>query len=295
MAVLYLKALEWVMSYFILRLFSSLPLLLLQFIGAGVGLLVYVGSPKYRVRLNANLLNAANFSGFIASPWKAASNSGMMFADTLWIWRHPNSALKKVTIDDLAQTIDLSQNGRGLIILAPHLGGFEIVPRIFAEHMKATVMYRPARKPWMNRLMLKSRLHPQMEFVEPDLAGVRKIKRALQNGEVVGILADQVPSVGDGIWAKFFNQYAYTTSFPAKLARHNNVATLFVSAERLDFGRGWHIKTELMTESYPECPIAACTVMNGFFEKMITSKPSQYLWSYNRYKRPIGAILAPTA
>ena len=236
------------MLYFILRLFSSLPLLLLQFIGAGVGLLVYGLSPKYRARLNANLLSAANFSGFISSPWKVASNSGMMFADTLWIWRHPKAALKKATIEDLDQIISLSRNGQGLIILASHLGGFEIVPRIFAEHMKATVMYRPARKSWVNILMLKSRLHPRIEFVESNLGGVRKIKRALQNGEVVGILADQVPSAGDGLWAKFFNQYAYTTSFPVKLTRQNNVSTLFVSAERLRFGRGWHVKTELMME-----------------------------------------------
>lgn len=281
------------MSYFILRFFSSLPLLFLQFIGAGVGSLIYAASPKYRSRLNANLQSAAHFSGFVSSPWKVARESGMMFADTLWIWRHPKSALKKASIEDIDQIVHLSKNGQGLVILASHLGGFEIVPRIFAQHMKATVMYRPARKLWLNTLMLKSRLHPQMEFVEANLGGVRKIKRALQNGEVVGILADQVPSVGDGIWAKFFNQYAYTTSFPAKLTRKNNVATLFVSAERLRFGRGWRIKTELMSEKYPVCPIEACTVMNSFFEKMILAKPSQYLWSYNRYKRPIGAILAP--
>ena len=291
--MLYLKRLEWPMLYFILRLFSSLPLVLLQFMGAGVGLLIYISSPRYRARLNSNLQSAANHSGFTSSPWRVACDSGMMFADTLWIWRHPQSALKKAAIQDIEQIISLSKNGQGLIILASHLGGFEIVPRIFAEHMKATVMYRPARKSWVNTLMLKSRLHPQMEFVEANLGGVRKIKRALQSGEVVGILADQVPSVGDGIWAKFFNQYAYTTSYPAKLTRQNNVATLFVSAQRLSFGRGWLIKTELMTEKYPKCSIEACTVMNGYFEKMILASPSQYLWSYNRYKRPAGAALAP--
>lgn len=282
------------MLYFILRLLGSFPLLFLQLIGSAVGLLVYASSSQYRAMLNANLHSAARYSGFASSPWRVASDSGMMFADTLWIWRHPQAVLKKATVENIAQIIDLSSNKQGLIVLASHLGGFEIVPRIFAEHMKATVMYRPARKSWVNTLMLKSRLHPQMEFVEANLGGVRKMKRALKNGEVIGILADQVPSVGDGIWAKFFNQYAYTTSFPAKLTRGNNVATVFVSAERLRFGRGWHIKTELMTEKYPDCPIQAGTVMNGFFEKMIIAKPSQYLWSYNRYKRPAGAASAPT-
>jgi KDO2-lipid IV(A) lauroyltransferase len=281
------------MLYFILRLFSSLPLAFLQIIGASVGLSIYLSSPRYRARLNKNHLNAANYSGFESTPWRVAAESGMIFADTLWIWGHPKSSIAKVRVENLSQIIDLSTSGKGLIILASHLGGFEIIPRIFAQYMNATVMYRPARKLWVNELMLRSRQHSQMEFVEVNIAGVRKIKRALLKGGVVGILADQVPSVGDGIWAKFFNQYAYTTSFPAKLARQANVATLFVSAERLGLGKGWLIKTRLMSEVYPPSLSAACSLMNHYFEQMIIDKPQQYMWSYNRYKRPHGAEIAP--
>ena len=233
------------------------------------------------------------YSGFELTPWRVAAESGIMIADTLWIWRHPESAINKATIENLDQIIELSKNGKGLIILASHFGGFEIVPRIFAEHMKATVMYRPAKKSWVNTLMLRSRKHSQMVFVEANISGVRKIKRALIQGEVVGILADQVPSVGDGIWAKFFNQYAYTTSFPIKLARQANVATLFVGAERLGLGKGWVIKSRLLPEAFPDCLVDACTEMNQYFEEMIVSKPHQYMWSYNRYKRPLGAEMVP--
>ena len=282
------------MLYFILRLFSSLPLAAIQIIGAGTGVLVYLFSSRYRRRLYKNHLSAAHYSGFKSTPWRVAAESGMMFADTLWIWRHPKSSITKVSIEHLDQVIELSKNGKGLIVLASHLGGFEIVPRIFAEHTRATVMYRPARKRWVNELMLKSRKHTEIEFVEANLGGVRQIKRALIKGEVVGLLADQVPSIGDGVWAKFFNQYAYTTSFPIKLARQVNVAILFVSAERLGLGKGWLIKSQLMNEAFPDCLVDACTEMNHYFEEMILSKPHQYMWSYNRYKRPAGAELAPT-
>jgi KDO2-lipid IV(A) lauroyltransferase len=281
------------MLYFILRLFSSLPLVALQIIGAGIGVLVYLCSPRYRERLDKNHQSAAHYSGFKSTPWRVAAESGMMFADTLWIWRHPKSSINKVAIENLDQVIELSKNGKGLIVLASHLGGFEIVPRIFAEHTRATVMYRPARKTWVNELMLKSRKHTEIEFVEANIGGVRQIKRALVKGEVVGLLADQVPSVGDGVWAKFFNQYAYTTSFPIKLARQANVAILFVGAERLGLGKGWLIKSRLMTDEFPDCLVDACTEMNQYFEEMILSKPHQYMWSYNRYKRPSGAEMAP--
>lgn len=281
------------MLYFILRLFSSLPLAAIQIVGAGVGLLICLFSPRYRRRLYKNYQSAAHYSGFQLTPWRVAAESGMMFADTLWIWRHPKSSINKATIENLDQVIELSKNRKGLIVLASHLGGFEIVPRIFAEHTRATVMYRPARKKWVNELMLKSRKHSEIEFVEANIGGVRQIKRALVKGEVVGLLADQVPSIGDGVWAKFFNQYAYTTSFPIKLARQANVAILFVGAERLGLGKGWLIKSRLMTEAFPDCLVDACTEMNHSFEEMILSKPNQYMWSYNRYKRPAGAEMAP--
>jgi len=281
------------MLYFILRLFSSIPLAALQVIGACIGLLIYLCSPRYRRRLYKNHQNAASYSGFKLTPWRVAAESGMMIADTLWIWKNPKSSINKVSIENLDQIIELSKNGNGLIVLASHLGGFEIVPRIFAQHTRATVMYRPARKEWVNDLMLKSRKYSQMVFVEANIGGVRQIKRALVKGEVVGLLADQVPSVGDGVWAKFFNQYAYTTTFPIKLARQANVAILFVGAERLGLGKGWRIRSRLMPEAFPDCLVDACREMNQYFEEMIVSKPDQYMWSYNRYKRPAGAEIAP--
>lgn len=94
-----------------------------------------------------------------------AAESGMMFSDTLWNWRHQKSSINKVTIENLDQVIELSKNGKDLVALASHLGGFEIVPHIFAEHTRATVMYRQARKKWGNELMLKSRQHSEIEFV----------------------------------------------------------------------------------------------------------------------------------
>lgn len=255
--------------------------------------MIYLFSPRYQQRLYKNYQSAANYSGFQLTPWRVAAESGMMFSDTLWIWRHQKSSFNKVTIENLDQVIELSKNGKGLIVLVSHLGGFEIVPRIFAEHTRATVMYRQARKKWVNELMLKSRQHSEIVFVEANIYGVRQIKRALVKGEVVGLLADQVPNVGDGVWAKFFNQYAYTTSFPIKLARQANVAVLFVEAERLGLGKGWHIKSRLMTEAFPDSLVDACTKMNHYFEEMILSKPHQYMWSYNHYKRPVGAEMAP--
>ena len=43
-----------------------------------------------------------------------------------------------------------------------------------------------------------------------DLSGVRRLVRALKRGEAIGMLPDQVPSSGEGVWAPFFGRHAYT-------------------------------------------------------------------------------------
>jgi KDO2-lipid IV(A) lauroyltransferase len=48
-----------------------------------------------------------------------------------------------------------------------------------------------------------------------------------------------------------------------------------------------------MTDAFPDSLVDACSEMNQYFEEMILSKPHQYMWSYNRYKRPAGAEIAP--
>ena len=270
-----------------------MPLAVMQVMGATVGLITYLSSARYRSLLNQNLSFAAKKYGFTPARWSSAMDAGMIFADTLWIWRHPKKAIEISHLENSEEIASLIEGRHGLIVLAPHLGGFEIIPRVFSQKINATVMYKPARISWLNSLMIKSREHPNMHFVPANLDGVRKIKRALKKGEVVGILADQVPSAGDGIWAKFFNQFAYTSTFPIKLTRLNNVSTVFVSAERRGLGKGWTIKSKFMKKPFSDVPVEAATVMNGFFEEMILSKPNQYMWSYNRYKRPTGAELAP--
>ena len=281
------------MIYFLLRVFSSLPLAVMQILGATIGLITYLSSARYRGLLNHNLSVAAKKYGFTPAQWSSAMAAGMTFADTLWIWQHPKKSLEISHLDNSEEITSLIEGRQGMIVLAPHLGGFEIIPRVFSQKINATVMYKPARISWLNSLMIKCRKHPNMHFVPASLDGVRKIKRALKNGEVVGILADQVPSVGDGVWAKFFNQFAYTSTFPIKLTRLNKVSTIFVSAERRGLGKGWTIKSKLMKQPFPDDSVEAATVMNEFFEEMIMLQPSQYMWSYNRYKRPTGAELAP--
>ncbi|MCC3264412.1 hypothetical protein LLE87_40270, partial [Paenibacillus polymyxa] len=67
--------------------------------------------------------------------------------------------------------------------------------------------------------------------VPANMQGVREFVRALRRGESVGMLPDQAPSVGDGVWVPFFGRLAYTMTLPGKLASQTNVPIILTSGE----------------------------------------------------------------
>ena len=60
--------------------------------------------------------------------------------------------------------------------------------------------------------------------------------RALRRGETVGLLPDQVPPEGMGVWAPFFGRPAYTMTLAARLVQQTGAAVLLLWGERLPRG-----------------------------------------------------------
>jgi len=217
-----------------------------------------------------------------------------MLTDSLWIWQHPTEALKKTELIHWDVVENAMAEGKGLLMLTPHLGAFEMIPRVLAEHFPATIIYKPAKQTWLNDLIEEGRAHPRMNFVPANMQGVRQIARALVRGEAVGILPDQVPGNGEGVWAPFFGKPAYTAVLPAKIALKNNIPTIVFSAIRKPYGDGWSMVAERLTEPFDSDPVTAATQLNHFLEQVIIKNPEQYLWMYKRYKHPAGAPLPPS-
>jgi KDO2-lipid IV(A) lauroyltransferase len=268
--------------------FGSLPLSWLQAIGSFLGLLTFHFSKNDRKYIMENTEYAEKAYSVKLDPIACAKSAGMMLTDSLWIWQNPSQALKLTEIMNWDIVENAVAEGKGLLMLTPHLGAFEMIPRVLAEHFNATIIFKPAKQAWLNSLIEKGRAHPRMNFVPANLQGVRQIARALQKGEAVGILPDQVPSGGEGVWAPFFGKYAYTTVLPAKLANKNGVPTIIFSAIRKPSGKGWIVYPARISSTFSSDSVTAATQLNVELEKVIMKHPEQYLWSYNRYKAPLG-------
>lgn len=277
-----------------LNVIAALPLTVAQVFGASFGILAYVGSKQYRKLFRPQYEAVVQSKNLPFKLWKAIRASGMLFSDSLWIWRNPQKALALVEVQNWDLVEAAISEGHGLVMLTPHLGGFEIIPRVLAQHFPATILYRPSRQAWLNEVVEEGRAYPNMHFVPTNLHGVRQMTRALTRGEAIGILPDQVPSGGEGVWVPFFNRPAYTTPLPARLANRNNTPVVMFTAKRKALGQGWLMQATRLSPLSEDATLGA-TELNIAIENAVLVAPEQFIWSYNRYKHPAGAELPPKA
>jgi KDO2-lipid IV(A) lauroyltransferase len=181
--------------------------------------------------------------------------------------------------------------GKGVIVLTPHMGCFEVIAQALAQHYAPqhgplTVLYRPARQPWLAEVMAGARERPGLETAPANLSGVRQMIKALRKSHSVGLLPDQVPPEGMGLWSPFFGQPAYTMTLAARLAQQTGAVPVLVWGERLPWGRGFRLHVQAMPQTLSDDLPEAVAQINRAMEALILQHPSQYLWGYARYKQP---------
>ena len=281
------------MMSLLLRVFAYLPLWLLHFLGTAAGWATYMGSRRYAARMRENLTASG-----VCAPGRcgnllrrAVAEAGKSVLELPAVWLRPErQALRLLKECHGWEHVEAAlARGKGLILLTPHMGCFEIASLYYAARHPITVLYRPPRLHWLQPLMEIGRRRGQVTLAPTDVGGVRTLFRALRRGEAIGILPDQVPGQGEGAWADFFGRPAYTMTLAARLARSTGAAIVFAFAERLPHGAGYELWLEPLSEDLPEDLAAAAGMINRAVEGLIRKNPAQYLWSYNRYKVPKGA------
>lgn len=167
-----------------------------------MGWLILVLSPTYRRRFVANAAQAGY--GFVQVK-AAVGHAGRMVFEMPRIWL---GQLPQCNIVGGESAEKAYGRGKGIVFLTPHLGCFEMsvqaaAQRWAAEHGDITVLYRPARQSWLAEILETARNRPGVQAVPTTLAGVRQMIKALRQGAAVGLLPDQVPPNGLGIWSPF--------------------------------------------------------------------------------------------
>jgi len=280
---------------FLSRLLARLPLTWLYRLGFVAGWLVYLCSPTYRRHLRANLAQAVGEPSR-ALLRQAIAEAGRQALEVCWVWLRPlDTVLAQVKAVYGLELVEAARREKaGILFVTPHLGCFELAAHYCAHAGGAplTVLYRPPRYRVLEPLMQAGRMRGSVKTAPADLAGVKQLLKALHARDMVGILPDQAPRAGEGVWAAFFGRPAWTMTLGARLSEVRGARTIYVWVERLPRGQGYAVHYSLPTEHCEGDLAKRCAAMNREIERLIRQCPAQYLWAYNRYKRPRG-VLAP--
>lgn len=269
----------------LLSLYARLPLPLIHGLGIVAGWGMYMFDVKFSRRIRNNLRSvniAENEQGYRRLVHTSIRETGKGLMETFAIWFRPEqSVLKWVrTCHGWEHVENALARGKGIIFLTPHLGCYEVTSLYYAARHPITVLYRPSRQSWLEPLMEQGRSRGKVRLAPTNLGGLRELLRALRKDEAVGILPDQVPESGEGVWAHFFGRPAYTVTLVEKLADTTNATVLLAFGERLSWGRGYILHIEpLQGRATPQN-------MNDGIEQLVRRNPGQYLWSYRRFKVP---------
>jgi len=273
----------------IFRFLSIFPLSFLHAAGAALGWVVYLSSPSYRRRMRDNMTQA----GYASHLPAAVAEAGKSIVELPFIWcADPKRVSRHASDENWAIVQTELDAGRGVVFLTPHLGCFEIVAQEIALRTELMVMYRPPKKEMLKPLIEGARARDNLLLAPATMSGVRMLAKFLKKGKPIGLLPDQVPQEGEGVWATFFGRDAYTMTLPAKLAQLGDATIIVTYAERLPGGKGYVIRFVPFDATLDGDAAQQAQAINSAMERLIARNPSQYYWSYNRYKVPAG-IAAP--
>ncbi len=219
----------------------------------------------------ASLLETGQTMGEIASVWVQPGQIGA-------------SAITHVDNQELMDAA-LSQQ-KGVVLIAPHFGNWELANLYAAQHFPLAVMYKPVSLPALDRLIHSARSFYGSDLLTADRKGVIGLFGALRKAKVVGVLPDQEPTVTTGVWAPFFGVSALTPKIISQLVQKTGAPALGFGCQRNPDGKTFHIFYEPVAEEmYSEDMVCSATALNECIERIVLRDPKQYQWEYKRFKR----------
>jgi KDO2-lipid IV(A) lauroyltransferase len=206
----------------------------------------------------------------------------------------PENIDEVVVYDGLENYERAYAQGKGVLFLTAHFGGWELSAFAHSQHGHwLHIVMRPMDNEYLDRLLQHYRtMHGNKTVNKDDF--VRGLLAAMKAGETVGILMDTNMTPPQGIFVDFFGIPACTASGLARIALRTDAAVVpgftiwdpGLQKYRLRFDPA----LELIRTGHLEADIAANTQMfTKVIEDYVRRYPDQWLWVHRRWKtRPEG-------
>lgn len=273
------------------HLFTMLPLPVAHALGAALGWLFFI-IPNKRRRTAAINIRLCFPEMSQDARWQLLRRNlrelGKSFTEIGALWTRSQKNMRRLVrhISGEDKLKKAMHRGKGLLLAMPHLGAWEMVSLYCSMHYPLTTMYRAPPMSQMGLLMRKARERFGARLVSADNTGIRALYKALERGEMVAILPDQVPSTRSGsVFAPFFGIPASTMVLLSRLAIKTGAPVVFACAERLRYGRGYHLHFLTAPSDINDGSIeSSATAVNAMVERCARDTPEQYQWIYKRFR-----------
>lgn len=172
---------------------------------------------------------------------------------------------------------------KGIILLAPHFGTWEVMNAWFAQYTQMTIMYKPIKNPEADQFVRKARSREQANLVPTDESGIRQIFKALKAGGTTVILPDHTPKSG-GEMIEYFGLPLSSSNLSAKLIQKTKAKVLLVYAIRNDT-EDFNLSIEPLDDSiYEGTATSGTVIIHQAIEALVKRYPDHAHWSYKRFR-----------
>ena len=188
--------------------------------------------------------------------------------------------------------------GQGILAPSGHLGIYEIMPHLVALHGHTLLSpYRPSPIPIVTDIINELRVTADGAHLTELKGAVRHMLRALQKGEILGLVSD-VSSKSSEVFAPFLGTMAATNSTAGVLHIKTGAPVVIASAHRT---ARQHYKLHIweVIESYDtgdrRADVKHITErVNACLTQAIVTYPEQWFWDSRRFRnRPADEDLDP--
>ncbi len=285
-------------AVFMLRLIGCLPFVLNRWLATLLGHLIALFPSEARRVSEINLAlcypNLANDERRKLARQSLVESIKNTFEIALF-WSRPASGMTRITSVDGGEALQAAVDaGHPVMILAPHLGCWEVLNFWLADRYDLHVMFAPSGLPEVDDLVRQGREHFGSTMYPTTARGVAGLVRAMRKGAMTAILPDQVPDRRSGRHADFFGHPAYTGTLACKLIQQTGARPFMAWARRLPGTQGFELRFRPADEATADPDLdTSLRALNLSIANLIDEGPEQYLWSYKRFRRPPVGQRAP--
>ena len=183
----------------------------------------------------------------------------------------------------------LLERKKGLLILAGHIGNWELIAAGIARNYSLNVIAKKIYIEELNNMLVKYRNMKNVKVIlRSESSSARKMLKALRNNEIIAMLIDQDTSV-QSVFVDFFGMPASTPLGLASIALKTGTPVIMASDKRLPgYKHQFIISDEIVP---PETTGNFDTDVKNFTAKLtkcledfIRENPEQWVWFHERWK-----------